>query len=73
MSLRDHRGSRALLALSLFCLVLMFADKVMVDEIRREIRLGWETLGEWIILYCMLVIQLTYNVIFVLQALKKSA
>jgi hypothetical protein len=35
----------------------------MVDEIGREYLLGWEVVGEWIILYVFLAIQLLYNIV----------
>jgi hypothetical protein len=57
------RGDKILLALGALCLVLMLGEKAMVDEIGREYPLGWEVLGEWIILYAFLAIQLLYNVL----------
>jgi hypothetical protein len=50
-------------ALGVLCLFLLMGDKVMVDEIGRELLLGWEVKGECIILYVFLVIQLLYNLI----------
>lgn len=50
-----------LLIMGAVCIVLLFGEKVMVDEIAREYRLGWETLGEWLGLYFFLSIQLAYN------------
>ena len=41
--------------------VVIFAEKVMVDEIGREMRLGWEITGEWIILYTLLALQFLYS------------
>ena len=35
----------------------------MVDEIAREMRMGWEITVEWIILYILFFIQLIYSVI----------
>jgi hypothetical protein len=46
------------------CFVMLFAQKVMADEIGREILLGWETLGESIILNLLIVIQLIYAYLF---------
>lgn len=69
--LKSYRtGNIGTLALGALCVVLLFADKVMADEMGREIRLGWETLGEWFLLYCMLMIQLTYNLVFIVQLLR---
>ena len=44
-------GDVGVLALGALCVVLMFGEKVMVDEIGHEYLLGWEVVGEWIILY----------------------
>ncbi|MBC8526373.1 MAG: hypothetical protein H8D22_05820 [Candidatus Cloacimonetes bacterium] len=54
------------LALGCLCLLLLIGDKTMIHEIGREYSLGWETLGEWIILYVFLAIQLLYNFIFLM-------
>jgi len=43
------------------CLLFMIGEKVMIDEIAREWRLGWETTGEWVILYFFLTVQLGFN------------
>ena len=48
------------------CLILFVGEKVMVDEIGREYSLGWEVLGEWIILYLILMMQLFYNILILL-------
>ena len=63
----DFRGDKITLALGIFCLILLFGEKVMIDEIGREYQLEWEVLGEWIILYIFLTIQLFYNIIIFLQ------
>ena len=60
-------GDKATLILGALCLFLLIGEKVMVDEIGREYRLGWEVLGEWIILYAFLTTQLIYNLIVLLQ------
>jgi hypothetical protein len=43
------------------CILALMGTKVMADEIAREYRLGWETLGEWMVLYACLLIQFFYN------------
>lgn len=53
------------LLLGILCLIALVGEKVMVDEIGREFRLGWETRGEWIILYIGLSIQLIYNIVII--------
>ena len=45
------------------CLLGLMVSKVMADEIAREYRLGWETSGEWIILYACFFIQFFYNLL----------
>ncbi|UCD38712.1 MAG: hypothetical protein JSW54_04325 [Fidelibacterota bacterium] len=45
----------------ILCLILLMGQKVMIDEIARETRLGWETIGEWIILYLAFLNQLLYS------------
>ncbi len=51
-----------LLVLGTVCLLLFAGQKVMLDEIAREMRHGMETTGEWLILYVAFLVQLTYNV-----------
>jgi hypothetical protein len=69
--LESHKtGYSAMLGLGVLCVFLLFANKVIVDEIGRESLLGWETLGEWLILYGMLTIQLAYNLTFIVQLLR---
>jgi hypothetical protein len=60
-------GDRATLILGTLCLLLLIGEKAMVDEIGREYLLGWEVLGEWIILYTFLTNQLLYNLIILMQ------
>lgn len=59
----DRKGDYGVLALGALCLFLLVGEKAMVDEIGRECLLGWEVVGEWIILYVFLAIQLFYNVV----------
>jgi hypothetical protein len=42
-------------------------EKVMVVDIGREYLLGWEAIGEWIILYVFLATQLLYNAVILRQ------
>jgi len=65
MSLRRAAATLDIISLILgvLCIILMLGEKVMVDEIAREYRLGWETIGEWIILYGFLFVQLFYNIL----------
>jgi hypothetical protein len=63
-------GDKATLILGALCLFLLMGEKVMVDEIGREYLLGWEVLGEWIILYTFLTTQLIYNFVILLQLLR---
>ncbi len=63
-------GSKALLFIWAFCVLSLFGAKVMVDEIGREYILGWEVLGEWIILYIFLTIHLVYNIMILFKSLR---
>jgi len=58
-----RKGDMGVLALGALCLILLMGEKVMVDEIGREYLLGWEVVGEWIILYVFLATQSLYNVV----------
>jgi hypothetical protein len=64
---RASIGDKATLILGALCLFLLIGEKAMVDEIGREYLLGWEVLGEWIILYTFLTTQLIYNLVVLLQ------
>ena len=59
----DRKGDYGVLALGALCLFLLVGEKAMADEISREYLLGWEVVGEWIVLYVCLAIQLLYNVV----------
>ncbi len=62
-----HMGDLGVLGLGAFCLILLVGEKALVDEIGREYLLGWEVVGEWVILYVSLAIQLLYNVLILLR------
>ena len=62
-----RKRDMGVLALGVLCLILLMGEKVMVDEIGREYMLGWEVVGEWIILYAFLATQLLYNVVILRQ------
>jgi hypothetical protein len=74
MSLGRHRsegvsgGSAHLVILGVLGTLGLMGAKVMVDEIGREERLGWETTGEWVILYVLLTIQLAFCVAVFLRS-----
>lgn len=51
------------LVLGALCLVLHLGEKTMIDEIGREMALGWETIGEQRILLGLLIIQGVYNLL----------
>jgi hypothetical protein len=61
-------GDSLLLLLGMLCLVMLFGDKVLVDEIGREMRLGWETTGELVILHILLIFQLFYALLVLRKA-----
>lgn len=60
-------GSKAILLLWALCVLSLFGAKVMADEIGREYAIGWEVLGEWIILYIFLSVQLFYNILILFK------
>jgi hypothetical protein len=70
---RQRRADHAMpfasgmLALGILSMVLMVGAKVMVDEIARETLLGWETTGEWIILFCCLTVHLIFIVLAIVR------
>ncbi len=65
-------GNWLTVLLAATCIVLLLGDKIMADEIGREYQLGWEVLGEWIILYIFLTTQLVYNVVIFFQLFRES-
>lgn len=60
-------GDKLTLLFGGLCLILLLGEKTMIDEIGREYLMGWEVLGEWIILYLFLTTQLAYNLVILLQ------
>jgi hypothetical protein len=62
--------SKVLLLLWVLCIISLLGTKVMADEIGREYLLGWEVIGEWIILYIFLTIHLTYNLLILFKSLR---
>jgi len=54
---------RIALIWGVLCIFALLGIKVMADEIAREYRLGWETLGEWIALYVCLFFQFFYIIL----------
>jgi hypothetical protein len=60
---RAEPFSSEMLGLAVGCIIALAGAKVMVDEIGRETLLGWETIGEWILLYTCLTVQLTFIII----------
>lgn len=64
----SQKGDAGILALGVICLILVAGEKIIVDEISREYSMGWEAVGEWIVLYLILSIQLFYN-LFILRRL----
>ena len=68
-------GNISTFILGVFCLIMLIGEKVMLDEIGRELILGWETKGEWTILYTLFVTQMIYNLVifFKLKRLDRYA
>jgi hypothetical protein len=59
------------LMLGVFVPAFISWPKTMIDEIGRESELGWETTGEWIILYLFFAIQLFYSLV-IIKLIKKE-
>jgi len=62
-----------LLVLGVLCLVLVAADKVMIDEVAHETATGWTLQTEYLLLYGMLIFQLAYNVLLARHLLSRSS
>ena len=58
-----HDKTAILFGLGVLCLVLMAAEKVMVDEVAHETAVAWSIQGEYLMLYGMLILQLIYNLL----------
>ena len=58
-------------SMGLFCLILMLAEKVMIDEVAHEWQPGRGLETEAVILYVLLIIQLVY-VVRVIRLLRSS-
>lgn len=63
----DSIFSTFVLLASVLCIIMMFGEKTMIDEIAREYQLNWETDGEWIILYLFFLIQLIFNSVVIIK------
>lgn len=62
-----------LLLFGFFCIAMMLGEKTMLDEIGREMKLGWETTGEVIILTVLLSIQMIYSLLIFFKVTPKIA
>lgn len=58
-----------LFGIGLLCIVMMMAEKVMVDEIAHETSVAWSLQREYLMLYSMLFLQLTYNLLIGMRLL----
>jgi hypothetical protein len=61
------RTNTVLLLYGLLCLVAFIGQKVMADEIGRELRLGWEVQGEFIIISILFVIQFVFSLLIAIR------
>lgn len=71
----DTSGQRATdlltAALGVVCMVLLFADKVMADEVAHEWGLEGGSSGEWYMMYIFLSVQLIYILIVIWKSARK--
>lgn len=49
------------------CIILLYGEKSMIDELGRQRPTGWDRTGEWVILYILLFIQLVYNTLILIR------
>ena len=56
-----------------FCVLTFMGQKVMAGEIGRELRLGWDPLGELTILTILFVIQLVYSFLILYRVMSEKA
>ncbi|MBU1700862.1 MAG: hypothetical protein KJ970_12535 [Candidatus Eisenbacteria bacterium] len=63
------RGARRIFGIlfGVLCLVLLYGDKVMIDEIARAWRAGAGIAGGLSLMYLFLLIQLAYNIFILLH------
>jgi hypothetical protein len=61
-----------LFGLCILCLVMMMTEKAMVDDIAHETASGWSIQGEYLMLYGMLFLQLTYNLLIGMRLLPRQ-
>lgn len=67
----DKKTGRIVMAmLGILCIVLLFGEKTMIDEIGKQYLMNWNSQGEWAILYIFLSIQLTYNLLTLFKLIK---
>ncbi|MGW8314036.1 MAG: hypothetical protein ACWGNV_00435 [Bacteroidales bacterium] len=59
-----------LIVLGGFALIALPVEKVMLDEIAKELPAGMNSMGEWIILYACLFIQFIFQMGITLQMVK---
>ena len=58
-----------LFGIGILCIFMMMAEKVMVDEVAHETSVAWSLQREYLMLYSMLFLQLTYNLLIGMQLL----
>ena len=59
----DSILSTFVLMASVLCIVMLFGQKTMIDEIARHYRFKWESNSEWIMLYFFYTLQLVFNIV----------
>jgi len=58
-----------LFGLGILCIVMMMAEKVMIDDIAHETAVAWSIQREYLMLYGMLFLQLIYNLLMGMRLL----
>ena len=65
-------GHILLLIFTIFCIIGLMGQKVMLDEVANEYYLGWNVQGEWIIFLGLLSLQLVYCLVFLFTAIREK-
>lgn len=71
----DSMFSIFVLIASVICIIMMFGEKTILDEISKEYQLNLEVNGKWLMLYLLFLLQLAFNaaVIIKLKSMPETA
>jgi hypothetical protein len=66
-SKRDSIFATYVLLASVLCIVMLFGQKTIIDEIAHQYRLKWESNNEWLIVYLFFILQLIFNLLILVK------